>query len=170
VWKNTVSKFAKKTLFYILITSISIIIITPLYFLVSLSFLSSRESYQFPLPLVPAISSEFKLENGDKGYLLSIYEKRDKEFQTLIDTSNIEKISRYMKTQLNVNVSIEELETYISKLEQQNEVYFKSYKGLLHNYKTFFAITRDAVPALIRSLQVVGLTILISLSIGGMAP
>ncbi len=169
MWKNTVSKFAKKTLFYILITSISIIIITPLYFLVSLSFLSSRESYQFPLPLVPAISSEFKLENGDKGYLLSIYEKRDKEFQTLIDTSNIEKISRYMKTQLNVNVSIEELETYISKLEQQNEVYFKSYKGLLHNYKTFFAITRDAVPALIRSLQVVGLTILISLSIGGMA-
>jgi multiple sugar transport system permease protein len=157
MWENTVSKFAKKTLFYILITSLIIIILTPLYFLVSLSFLSSREAYQFPLPLVPAISSEFKLEKGDKGYMLSIYEKGDREYQTMLDTSDMEKIS------------IEKLENYISKLDQQNEVYFKSYKGLLHNYKTFFAITRDAVPALIRSLQVAGLTILISLSIGGMA-
>jgi len=81
----------------------------------------------------------------------------------------MEKMSRYMKLQLSVDVSIEKLENYISKLDQQNEVYFKSYKGLLHNYKTFFRITRDAVPALIRSLQVAGLTILISLSIGGMA-
>lgn len=140
-----------------------------MYFLVSLSFLSSREAYQFPLPLVPAISSEFKLEKGDKGYMLSIYEKGDREYQTMIDTKDMEKMSRYMKLQLSVDVSIEELENYISKLDQQNEVYFKSYKGLLHNYKTFFRITRDAVPALIRSLQVAGLTILISLSIGGMA-
>ena len=169
MWENTVSKLAKKTLFYILITSLIIIIMTPLYFLVSLSFLSSREAYQFPLPLVPAISSEFKLEKGDKGYMLSIYEKGDREYQTMLDTSDMEKMSRYMKTQLNVDISIEKLENYISKLDQQNEVYFKSYKGLLHNYKTFFAITRDAVPALIRSLQVAGLTILISLSIGGMA-
>ena len=169
MWENTVSKFAKKTLFYILITSLIIIIITPLYFLVSLSFLSSREAYQFPLPLVPAISSEFKLEKGEKGYMLSIYEKGDREYQTMIDTKDMEKMSRYMKLQLSVDVSIEKLENYISKLDQQNEVYFKSYKGLLHNYKTFFAITRDAVPALIRSLQVAGLTILISLSIGGMA-
>jgi len=168
MWESTVSKFAKKTLFYILITGIGIIIITPLYFLVSLSFLSSREAYQYPLPLVPAISSEFKLEKGDKGYLLSIYEKGDREYQTMIDTKNIEKMSRYMKLQLSVDVSVEKLENYISKLDQQNEVYFKSYKGLLHNYKTFFAITRDAIPALIRSLQVAGLTI-ISLSIGGMA-
>lgn len=169
MWENNISKFAKKTLFYILITGIIIIIITPLYFLVSLSFLSSREAYQFPLPLVPAISSEFKLEKGDKGYMLSIYEKGDREYQNMIDTRDMEKMSRYMKLQLSVDVSIEELENYISKLDQQNEVYFKSYKGLLHNYKTFFTITRDAVPALIRSLQVAGLTILISLSIGGMA-
>jgi len=169
MWEDTVSKFAKKTLFYIIITSIGIIIITPLYFLVSLSFLSSREAYQYPLPFVPAISSEFKLEKGDKGYMLSIYEKKDREYQNMIDTKDIEKMSRYMKLQLSVDVSIEELENYISKLDQQNEVYFKSYKALLHNYKTFFRITRDAVPALIRSLQVAGLTILISLSIGGMA-
>ncbi len=169
MWENTISKFAKKTLFYIFVTSLIIIIITPLYFLVSLSFLSSREAYQFPLPLVPAISSEFKLEKGEKGYMLSIYEKGDREYQNMIDTKDMEKMSRYMRLQLSVNVSIEKLENYISKLDQQNEVYFKSYKSLLHNYKTFFAITRDAVPALIRSLQVAGLTILISLSIGGMA-
>lgn len=101
--------------------------------------------------------------------MLSIYEKGDREYQNMIDTRDMEKMSRYMRLQLSVDVSIEKLENYISKLDQQNEVYFKSYKSLLHNYKTFFAITRDAVPALIRSLQVAGLTILISLSIGGMA-
>ena len=118
MWENTVSKFAKKTLFYILITSLIIIIITPLYFLISLSFLSSREAYQFPLPLVPAISSEFKLEKGEKGYMLSIYEKKDREYQNMIDTKDIEKMSRYMKLQLSVNISIEELENYISKLDK----------------------------------------------------
>jgi len=169
MWENTVSKFAKKTLFYILITSIIIIIITPLYFLVSLSFLSSREAYQYPLPLVPTTFSEFKLEKGDKGYLLSIYEKKDKEYQTMIDTKNVEKMSRYMKTQLSVNISVEKLKNYISKLDKQKEVYFKCHKNLLYNYKTFFKVTRDAVPALIRSLQIAALTILISLSIGGMA-
>jgi multiple sugar transport system permease protein len=41
----------------------------------------------------------------------------------------------------------------------------------LYNYQTFFRVagTGEAVPALIRSLQVAALTILISLSIGGMA-
>jgi len=167
--KRYISKLAKKTIFYILITGIALIIITPIYFLVSLSFLSSREAYQYPLPLVPAFSSEFKLEKGRKGYLLSIYDPREKGFETLIDTRHLDKISRYMRTELNVTMSPEEIKKYTDKLKTQKEVYFKRPKNIFYNYITFFNVTRDAVPALIRSLEIAGLTILISLSIGGMA-
>ncbi len=156
-------------MFYLFITTLVIMILTPVYFLVSLSFLSSREAYQFPLPLVPSMTSEFKLEEGKKGYLLSIYDKQGKEYESLVDTKDTEKISRFMRTQLNIDMSEVEIGKQISKLKTQDVVYFKYSKSLIHNYLTFFRVTRDAVPSLIRSLQVAGLTILISLSIGGMA-
>ncbi len=166
--KRFVSKLIRKTIFYILITGIALTIITPIYFLVSLSFLSSREAYQYPLPLVPAFSSKFKIERGRKGYLLSIYDPRLGEYDTVIDTRHIDKIVRYMRTELNIVTTEDRIKTYIDKLKTKKEVYFKLRKSIFNNYKTFFQVTRDAVPALIRSLEIAGLTILISLTIGGM--
>ena len=74
-----------------------------------------------------------------------------------------------MEDRLGTPVSIAEIEEQIARLSSQDPVYFSKNTDLLHNYRLFFQITRDAVPSLIRSLQICALTIIISLSVGGLA-
>ncbi|MFC2037505.1 carbohydrate ABC transporter permease [Chloroflexota bacterium] len=166
---KSVFKGARATLFYIFIAGIVMVILLPVFFIVSLSFLSTREAYRYPLPLLPAVITRMKLEWGERGYLLSVYDRIEDDYLTVLDTNELEKISVYMKAQLNTKMSVEEIEEQTAKLETQPVVYFQQPKALLLNYNTFFKITRDAVPALIRSFQVCLLTMVISLSIGGMA-
>jgi multiple sugar transport system permease protein len=167
----SISKAAKTTSFFIFVVGILVAMLLPLYFIVSLSFLSTREAYRYPLPLLPAFNSQFELTHGKRGYLLSVYDRTEGEFKTVLDTGDLEKMSIYMKSQLAAPMSIEEIEHEVAKLENQEVVSFTRRRNLLHNYQTFFQVagTGQAVPALIRSLQICALTIFISLSIGGMA-
>lgn len=162
-------KAARMTTLYIMVVTIAMTIIIPIYFLVSLSFLSTREAYQFPLPVTPRLTAELELTEGEKGYLLSIYEKRDGEYRTLLDTDDTEKMSHYMRQYLNVIMTPEEVQAMMSRVDAEGTIHFKHRVNWLNNYNTFFTVTRDAIPSLIRSLQIAGLTILISLTIGGMA-
>jgi multiple sugar transport system permease protein len=162
-------KLANKALLYIIITSVAFTILLPVFFLVSLSFLTTRDSYKFPLPLLPSLTSDYKLEHGERGYLLSIYDKAEEDYETIMDTKDLEKMSIFMKTRLGTPTTIEEVEEQVARLETADIVYFTKKVDLLHNFKAFFLITNDAFPALLRSLQICVLTILISLSIGGMA-
>jgi multiple sugar transport system permease protein len=166
---TSIFKTAKSTVFYIIITGIVMVILLPVFFIVSLSFLSTREAYRFPLPLLPSLVTKMKLEWGDRGYLLSVWDRVEDDYMTVLDTNDLEKMSVYMRAQLNTNMTVEEIEEEIAKLEAQPVVFFQQRKNLLLNYSTFFQVTRDAVPAFLRSLQVCALTIVISLSIGGMA-
>jgi multiple sugar transport system permease protein len=165
------SKLIRKTIFYLFITTLAVIIVLPAFFLVSLSFLSTREAYSYPLPILPSLKADYSLTQGDRGYLLSVYDDFDEEYQTVLDTTEFEKISVYMKSQIGTPYSITKIKNRVTELENGTEdtIYFSARKNLLLNYDTFFKITRDAVPALLRSFQIAGLTILISLSIGGMA-
>ena len=169
--RSNIRKAAKMTTFYIFVTGVVIAMLLPLYFIVSLSFLSTREAYRYPLPLVPSFTNQLKVEHGERGYLLSIYNRMEGEYQTLLDTGDLEKMSVYMKYQLATPMTIEEIEREVAALETQDAVHFTRRTNLLYNYQTFFRVagTGQAVPALIRSLQVCAMTILISLSIGGMA-
>ena len=164
-------KLIRKTVFYIFVTTLGVGIILPAFFLVSLSFLSTAEAYQFPLPLLPSLKNEFRLSYGEKGYMLSVYNNFEKEYETVLDTSDLEKMSVYMKSQLGSPVSINRLQILTTQLDASggDAIRFSARKNLLINYDTFFKVTRDAVPALIRSLQICAMTIVISLSIGGMA-
>ncbi|MCP5097843.1 MAG: carbohydrate ABC transporter permease, partial [Chloroflexi bacterium] len=162
-------KAAKKSAFYIFLTGLIVAMLLPVFFIVSLSFLSTREAYRFPLPLVPALTAKFELTTSERGYLLSVYDRNEKEYNTVLDTAELEKMEVYFEAQLGTTVTIPEIEEQIAKLDSQDVVRFSKRKNLLANYDTFFKVTRDAVPALIRSLQICALTILISLSIGGMA-
>ena len=166
-----IGKLVRRTIFYLFIVTLAVSIILPIFFLVSLSFLSTREAYQFPLPLLPSLKAEYSLSYGDRGYLLSVYDKFDEEYQTVLDTNEMEKMSVYMESQIGSRYSIPQIEDRIAELEDSPDdiIYFSARKNLLLNYSTFFQITRDAVPALLRSFQIAGLTILVSLSIGGMA-
>jgi multiple sugar transport system permease protein len=165
------AKLIRRTIFYLFIVTLAVSIILPVFFLVSLSFLSTREAYLYPLPLVPSLSAKYSLTHGERGYLLSVYDKFDKEYQTVLDTTELEKISVYMRSQIGTPYSIPDIEDRIAELEsgEADTIYFKVRKNLLLNYDTFFKITRDAVPALLRSLQIAALTIVVSLTIGGMA-
>lgn len=164
-------KLVRRTIFYLFIVTLAVSIILPAFFLVSLSFLSTRESYSYPLPLLPSLKAEYSLTTSDRGYLLSVFDKFDDEYQTVLDTAELEKMSVYMKNQIGTPYTIPQIEDRIAELEggPDDTIYFSVRKDLLLNYTTFFQITRDAVPALLRSLQIAGLTILVSLSIGGMA-
>ncbi len=72
-----------------------------------------------------------------------------------------------------------QIQAYINALDNAVEnrggnsenvvVYFSHRRDIFQNYQVFFRVTRDVVPALIRSLQIAFLTIIISLSIGGLA-
>lgn len=164
------TKLIRRTIFYLFIVTLAVSILLPVFFLVSLSFLSNREAYNFPLPLVPSLSAEYSLTHGERGYLLSVYDNFEKEYQTVLDSAELEKISVYMRSQIGTPYSISNIEDRIAELENGTDpVNFKVRKNLLQNYDTFFKITRDAVPALLRSLQIAALTILVSLTIGGMA-
>ncbi|OQX65086.1 MAG: hypothetical protein B5M51_01785 [Anaerolinea sp. 4484_236] len=171
--KKTVNlfKLAKTTTFYIFISGIAIAFLLPVFFIVSLSFLSVREAYQYPLPLLPSLKTKFELTHGEHGYLLSVYDNYEDEYKSVQDTSDLEKLSEYMKYQLATHMTVEEIEQEIAKLDTQDPVYFSQNKNLLSNYQTFLRVagTGQAIPALLRSLQICALTILISLSIGGMA-
>ena len=74
-----IGKLVRRTIFYLFIVTLAISIILPVFFLVSLSFLSTRESYSYPLPLLPSLKSEYSLTHGDRGYLLSVYDKFEGE-------------------------------------------------------------------------------------------
>lgn len=133
--------------------------------------MSNREAYQFPLPLLPELQTKFKASVSERGYLLSVYNNQSKEYNTVQDTGDFEKLSDYMHYQLAINMTAEEIEKELLKLDGQEEVFFSHNKNLMANYQTFFRVagTGQAVPALIRSLQIAAMTILISLTIGGSA-
>ena len=167
---TNLGKLARTTTLYIVVVAVALIMMTPIYFIVQLSFLSIREAYSFPLPLLPALSSELQLEHGEHGYLLSIYDQTTGSFETTIDTADLEKLQVYLKSQLATPMTMEDIEQQIARLDTQDMVRFTRRKDLLSNFRTFFSVAGyNSVPALIRSLQICALTIVISLTIGGMA-
>jgi multiple sugar transport system permease protein len=165
------SKLIRQTIFYMFVATLATVILLPAFFLVSLSFLSAREAYSYPLPILPSIKAEYSLSFGEKGYLLSVYDKNEQDYETVMDSSDPEKISVYMRAQISTPYSIEDVQKKIDELEAgpEDTIYFSVYKSPFLNYDTFFKVTRDAVPALLRSFQIAGVTILIALSVGGTA-
>jgi multiple sugar transport system permease protein len=168
---KSINKAARQTVFYLFITTLLISILLPVYFLVTISFLSTREAYQFPLPMVPALKTDLELSHGKRGYLLSIWERSEDDYVSVLDTKDLDKMRVYIQSILGTKITNEEIKAQIARLEASGEeaVYFTQPRDLLYNYETFFRVTRDAVPALMRSIQIALVTILISLSIGGMA-
>lgn len=168
---RSVKKLIQKTTFLILIATILFFILTPIFFLTSLSFLSSREAYQFPLPILPSLKSEFVAQKSEKGYLISIYEPSTGEYESVVDTNRLEKISTYFRRELSIYTTPEKLREILSQLDNGDieKVHFTMRKSLWHNYRTFFKVTGNAKAALIRSIQTALVTILISLILGGMA-
>jgi len=249
--KRNVKKGINKTIFYILILFVAFIIVTPIYFLVSISFMSDQEAYDWPFPLGIDFFGNFSVQPAEEEgeYIVSFYSNTQGKYTTLIQGKKFDEISDFLKDKTNCDVPVEKLreaaenvdrlvsqnsdkisvltaelassnktllkvnqdivkakrqlklvegkesmksieeglianlaqyektkteaETEIERLEKEiepyNSVRFRVTKDMFANYVTFFKVTRDALPALFRSIQVALLTVLISLTIGGTA-
>ncbi|SHE98323.1 carbohydrate ABC transporter membrane protein 2, CUT1 family (TC 3.A.1.1.-) [Marinitoga hydrogenitolerans DSM 16785] len=243
-------KIVSSTLFYIVIAGIIFVIITPIYFLVTISLMSDQEAYDWPTRLVPSFFNQFRLElsENDK-YIISVYSPSKEAYVTILETNDFDELQTFIRRKTNSHIKkdlfenqlekvkeltkknskelkvlnlnkknleskinflnveigrlrekmeiaekmggmdellkqikeeinkkdkeIKALEVELKKIEDDFDklgtVHFKVAKKLFDNYVTFFRVTSDAFPALIRSIQVAALTVLISLTIGGMA-
>ena len=70
-------KLIGRTIFYMFIVFIIIVILLPIYFLLSISFMSDQEAYDWPIPLGLSFQGEFKIEPvlGTSEYLISVYSR-----------------------------------------------------------------------------------------------
>nr|WP_206076337.1 hypothetical protein [Marinitoga lauensis] len=72
-------KILYTTLFYIVVTGIILIIITPIYFLVTISLMSDQEAYDWPTRLIPSFFNHFRLEaSNDNKYIIGFIVLRKK--------------------------------------------------------------------------------------------
>lgn len=174
--KRQLRRSAKRTSLYIVLAGIAFIIILPVFFLFSFSFMSDYETYsEWPKPLIPSFRAEFMIDKGSDGYHLLIYNKSEKKFMPFgpISFSNSEEdmsnLKKFIKRQSNCKISIQKLEEYLMDVDNNSMVEFSLYKDLLANYILFFQVVNGAPKAVLNSLMVALVTILISLTIGGMA-
>jgi multiple sugar transport system permease protein len=168
--RKNLKKTARLTSLYIVIATLVLVLLTPVFFLAITSFMSNREAYTFPLPILPAAKVNLQLETTEKGFMLSILNRKTENYETLLDTKDPEKFSYYTDIYLNLMISEEEAaELFQNTTEAGGILQFKERVNWFNNYRVFFTVTRDAVPALLRSLEIALFTIIISLSIGGMA-
>lgn len=163
-------KSLASTLFYLFVCTVAMVVLIPVYFLGTLSLMSDFEAYnEWPLPLTPALTSEFLMEKTEESVLVSIRKRTDGSFAPLIESDDPGEISRFLKRKTNCFESEETLGDYLDKTAADSPLTFTLRRSLIANYRTFFSVTDNAVSALWRSIYVALITIILSLVIGGSA-
>jgi multiple sugar transport system permease protein len=163
-------KASRRATFSILITGIILVICVPVYFVISMSFMSKHEVMKFPLPLCPQYSYNFKFQKNKSDIpTLYMYNSSNKRYESLITSKDAKRIQSYMSKELSVNIPADKLESYMKNLNKSKSVEFTKNKSLSYNYKMFFVVAGNALKALMISIKVALFTIFISLSIGGLA-
>ncbi len=164
------NKILSKTVFYLVVTTIVLAILIPIFFFVSSSFYSGYEMYRFPKPMFPETKFEFKIDWDTEYnmYNLMIYEQSEDAYELLISSAKPKDFRRYLKRELSIVKEDEEIEADFAPAKD-GPIYLTYKKNMFYNYVTFFSITNKAEKAIVNSLMAAGWTILISLTIGSMA-
>ncbi len=175
VLKRQFRRSAKKTSLYIILVGIAFIIIFPVFFLFSFSFMSDYETYsEWPKPLVPSFKANFLIDKDIDGYHLFIFNRSENEympFGPLVFNDNekdLNNLKGFIKRQANCKISVAKIKEYLDVVDSESKAEFILNKDLLANYILFFQVVNGAPKAVLNSLMVAGATILISLTIGGM--
>lgn len=175
--RRHLARSARMATVYIVVISIALVILFPIYFLFSISLMSGYEAYyEWPLPLMPSLRANVRfVHEENQQFHLEIYNRSEGGFTPTgpvrfsSNSEGLEKVTVYMRRHLNVELEDAEISRYLAEATERGSVQVKLGKSILANYITFFKVTRDAVPSVVRSLLTAGITILISLIIGGMA-
>ncbi len=167
----SLANLARRTLLYVLVLGVAVVVLLPIYFLVALSFMSDYEVYQEkPLPLVPAFVHEFSLQRTAGGFQLSRVRDRGREAVPLMRSASAEALCTHIQRTANAHVAPEELQRMMAKLAPGEQVRFTRRKSLFANYATFFRVAGDRTAASVwRSIATALATIAISLTIGSLA-
>ena len=157
-----------KTVISIILATMAISVIVPSLFFLNVAFSSDVEMSQFPKPLVPKFFLTVKVAPAEAGQYEIFYDGGE-GYRSIITTGNPTRIENHFRRQYSVTVPGEKLLTDFSGTRIKGEMEFKYRKDLLYNFKQFFAIVNNSLPALKNSIIVTLYTILISLSIGSLA-
>lgn len=167
----------RMTTLYILVSGVAMIIIFPLFFLFSFSLMSDYETYsEWPKPLIPRSSVEYRMDHADSGsYRLSIWNQSENGWLPFgpekfdRNDEDIKKLSRFVNNYGNTLLTVEEIDSALELTDSNGYYEFALRKSLIHNYKRFFKLYSGAARSVLQSLYTAGLTIVISVSVGGMA-
>ncbi|MFC1452693.1 carbohydrate ABC transporter permease [Verrucomicrobiota bacterium] len=168
--RRKLARGALRATFYVAVAGIVMVIFLPVYFLLSLSLMSDTETYnQWPLPMVPSFSAEFLLEKTDKGYAVAVCGGASAEPFRLFEGRDAARMAGFVTRKTNCRLTEDALRRHIAAIGERESVRFRLPKALWANYVTFFKVTRDAWPSVLRSLKTALATVIISLIVGGSA-
>ena len=176
--KRTVFRSAKTTTLYIIVSGVAMALIFPMFFLFTFSLMSDYESYsEWPKPLIPSRSVDFQLSplTEQDAYALVIWNSSEEAFMpfgpesTDREAASLRKLSNFLRNYANCTISGEDLLALMDEVDQKGIASFTLKKNLFSNYTRFFSLYSGAASSVIASLSTAFLTILLSLSIGGMA-
>jgi len=184
---HSLARASRTSVFALLVAGIAIIILMPVFFLFSLSLMSDAEAYnEWPLPLLPSLRARFKIEPAAAGVpgsvRVSLYSRTRGRYVPFVESGSATEIASFIRRKANCRVAADRIEAEIRRLDAGRQIdpetsvqrrpvehRFILHKSLLANYLTFFRVTADAFPALLRSLWTALATIAISLAVGGTA-
>lgn len=159
----------KKTVFYILITGIMLIVLIPLSYLSTIAFSNSIEINDFPKTMLPTFKEDLVIDwDEDNNYYIISRVENNGEIEELYYSSQYDRISKYFETYLNVKVDEETLEEDFLPAKDQGEILEISYrKSFFNNFQKFFEVFDGADKALYNSIKAAIYTIIISMTFGG---
>lgn len=158
----------QKTVVAIILTTMAIVVIVPILFFLNVAFSSDVEMSKFPKSIIPNFTLAVKVVPADNGEYEIFYDNGE-GYRSILTTKNPMKLENHFRRQYNVSVPGEKLLRDFSQTRINGPMEFKYRKDILYNFKQFFAIVNNALPALKNSIIVSLYTIIISLTIGSLA-
>ncbi|MCG8453837.1 MAG: carbohydrate ABC transporter permease [Spirochaetales bacterium] len=168
---------AQKTTLALLVTTVALTILFPLFFLFTFSLMSDYETYsEWPKPLWPHSQVRYRMEKiSPQTTRLLIWNHGQSQWQPFgpehIEANEevAKKLSRFLTNYGNTTLSPSEILSHVQKAQNSGFHEFTAQKSLSQNYQRFFRLYSGAADAVLHSLSTALLTILISVVIGGMA-
>lgn len=158
----------QKTVFAMILSAMVFIVVIPLLFFLNTTLASDVEMSVFPKPILPKLTVTVKVAPTEDGQY-EIFHDSGKGYRSIITTKDPVKLENHFRRQYSVTLPGEKLLDDFAKTKTEGPMEFTYGKNLLFNFKQFFTIVNNSLPALKNSIIVSLYTILISLSIGSLA-
>lgn len=161
---------AAKAVIAILVSGVMLSVLVPLAFFLKVAFSNDVEMNQFPKSIMPTFGVTVKVDPKPANEFEISLKHPDGSFSSVMTTKNATKIETLFNSQYNVNKTGKDLLAEWAPLQQSKQsAEFRYSKDMTYNFRAFFRVVNNALPALKNSIIVSALTILISLSLGSLA-